>query len=112
MIAPWEALAAIPDELPAEEAGPFMLRIGVTVFNAFAQCRRPVPVTSSRYKGIGGLGHLGVRVRATDGFPNGRARTQQKEQGTAGKETWRPPLILIRMSPTRWPNCKNSAGRE
>jgi hypothetical protein len=33
MIAPAEALAAIPDELSAEEAGPFMCA-GVTVFNA------------------------------------------------------------------------------
>ena len=33
VIAPWEALAAIPDGLPAEEAGPFMCA-GVTVFNA------------------------------------------------------------------------------
>src|SRR5439155_448037 len=33
MIAPAAALAAIPDELPAEEAGPFMCA-GVTVYNA------------------------------------------------------------------------------
>src|ERR1700748_2479086 len=31
VIAPWEAIAAIPDDLPAEEAGPFMCA-GVTVF--------------------------------------------------------------------------------
>jgi len=33
MIAPAAVLAAIPDELPAEEAGPFMCA-GVTVYNA------------------------------------------------------------------------------
>ena len=33
VIAPAEALAAIPNDLPAEEAGPFMCA-GVTVFNA------------------------------------------------------------------------------
>src|SRR6266700_3302077 len=33
MIAPAAALALIPDELPAEEAGPFMCA-GVTVYNA------------------------------------------------------------------------------
>jgi D-arabinose 1-dehydrogenase-like Zn-dependent alcohol dehydrogenase len=33
VIAPASALAAIPDELPSEEAGPFMCA-GVTVFNA------------------------------------------------------------------------------
>ena len=39
MIAPAEALAAIPDELPAEEAGPFMCA-GVTVLQRVAQFRR------------------------------------------------------------------------
>ena len=33
MIAPAEALALIPEKLPAEEAGPFMCA-GVTVYNA------------------------------------------------------------------------------
>ena len=33
LIAPSAALAAIPEELPAEEAGPFMCA-GVTVYNA------------------------------------------------------------------------------
>ena len=37
MIAPAEAVAAIPDELPAEEAGPFMCA-GVTVYNALRNC--------------------------------------------------------------------------
>src|SRR6478672_10759535 len=41
LIAPVEALAAIPDDLPAEEAGPFMCA-GVTVYNALRNSgRRP-----------------------------------------------------------------------
>ena len=66
MIAPAAALAAIPDELPAEEAGPFMCA-GVTVFNALrnsgAQGGDVVAV-----HGIGGLGHLGVQYARQMGF--------------------------------------------
>ena len=66
MIAPATALAAIPDELPAEEAGPFMCA-GVTVFNALrnsgARAGEVVAV-----HGIGGLGHLGVQYARRMGF--------------------------------------------
>ncbi|HKR60163.1 MAG TPA: alcohol dehydrogenase [Pyrinomonadaceae bacterium] len=66
MIAPASALAAIPEELPAEEAGPFMCA-GVTVFNALrnsgARAGEVVAV-----HGIGGLGHLGVQCARQMGF--------------------------------------------
>jgi D-arabinose 1-dehydrogenase-like Zn-dependent alcohol dehydrogenase len=66
MIAPASALAAIPDELPAEEAGPFMCA-GVTVFNALrnsgARAGEVVAV-----QGIGGLGHLGIQYARRMGF--------------------------------------------
>ena len=66
MIAPASALAAIPDELPAEEAGPFMCA-GVTVYNALrnsgARAGDLVAV-----QGIGGLGHLGVQYARQMGF--------------------------------------------
>jgi D-arabinose 1-dehydrogenase-like Zn-dependent alcohol dehydrogenase len=66
MIAPITALAAIPDELPAEEAGPFMCA-GVTVYNALrnsgARAGELVAV-----HGIGGLGHLGVQYARQMGF--------------------------------------------
>ena len=66
MIAPAAALAAIPDELRAEEAGPFMCA-GVTVFNALrnsgARAGQVVAV-----HGIGGLGHLGVQYARQMGF--------------------------------------------
>src|SRR5438874_7821445 len=59
MIAPAEALAVIPDELPAEEAGPFMCA-GVTVFNALRNSgARAGDVVA--VQGIGGRGHLGVQ---------------------------------------------------
>ena len=66
MIAPASALAAIPDELPAEEAGPFMCA-GVTVYNALRNCgARAGDVVAVH--GIGGLGHLGVQYARQMGF--------------------------------------------
>src|SRR3989442_10893103 len=66
MIAPAAALAAIPDELPAEEAGPFMCA-GVTVFNALRNSgARAGDVVA--VQGIGGLGHLGVQYARQMGF--------------------------------------------
>src|SRR5262249_51756055 len=66
MIVPAEAVAAIPDELPAEEAGPFMCA-GVTVFNALRNSgARAGDVVA--VQGIGGLGHLGVQYARQMGF--------------------------------------------
>jgi D-arabinose 1-dehydrogenase-like Zn-dependent alcohol dehydrogenase len=66
MIAPAETLAAIPDELPAEEAGPFMCA-GVTVFNALRSSgARAGDVVA--VQGIGGLGHLGLQYARQMGF--------------------------------------------
>src|SRR5260370_15689096 len=56
MIAPAEALARIPEKLPAEEAGPFMWA-GVTVFYAFCNSgARAGDVVA--VQGIGGLWHI------------------------------------------------------
>jgi D-arabinose 1-dehydrogenase-like Zn-dependent alcohol dehydrogenase len=66
MIAPATALAAIPAELPAEEAGPFMCA-GVTVFNALRNSgARAGDVVAIH--GIGGLGHLAVQYARQMGF--------------------------------------------
>lgn len=66
MIAPATTLAAIPDEVPAEEAGPFMCA-GVTVYNALRNSgARAGDVVAIH--GIGGLGHLGVQYARRMGF--------------------------------------------
>src|SRR5438045_1221911 len=66
MIAPASSLAAIPDELPAEEAGPFMCA-GVTVYNALRNSgARAGDVVAIH--GIGGLGHLAVQYARQMGF--------------------------------------------
>ena len=66
MIAPFEALAAVPDDLKSEDAAP-LLCAGITTFNALrhssARTGDLVAVL-----GIGGLGHLGVQFAAKMGF--------------------------------------------
>lgn len=66
MIAPFEALAAIPDDLSAEDAAP-LLCAGITTFNALrnsgARSGDLVAIL-----GIGGLGHLAVQFAARMGF--------------------------------------------
>src|SRR5271169_5349744 len=66
MIAPAEAVAAIPEELAAAEAAP-LLCAGITVFNALrnsgARAGDLVAI-----QGIGGLGHLGIQYARQMGF--------------------------------------------
>ena len=58
MIAPAEALALIPEDLSAVEAGP-LLCAGVTTFNALRNSgARPGDLVG--ILGVGGLGHLGL----------------------------------------------------
>ena len=66
LVVPAAALAAIPDELPAEEAGPFMCA-GVTVYNALRHSGA-VGGDVVAVHGIGGLGHLGVQYARQMGF--------------------------------------------
>jgi len=66
MIAPAEAVAAMPDDLPADEAAP-LLCAGITVYN-------PLRNSGARagdlvaIQGIGGLGHLGIQCARRMGF--------------------------------------------
>jgi D-arabinose 1-dehydrogenase-like Zn-dependent alcohol dehydrogenase len=65
MIAPFEALAAVPDELSAVEAAP-LLCAGITTFNALRHSGAG-PGDLVAVLGIGGLGHLGVQFAAKMG---------------------------------------------
>jgi D-arabinose 1-dehydrogenase-like Zn-dependent alcohol dehydrogenase len=66
VIVPAEAVAAMPDDLSADEAAP-LLCAGITVYNAMrnsgAQAGDLVAV-----QGIGGLGHLGIQFARQMGF--------------------------------------------
>jgi D-arabinose 1-dehydrogenase-like Zn-dependent alcohol dehydrogenase len=66
IVVPAEAVAAMPDELPADEAAPLMCA-GITVYNSLrnagARAGDLVAV-----QGIGGLGHLGIQYARQLGF--------------------------------------------
>ncbi len=66
LVAPAEALAAIPESLSSAEAGP-LLCAGITTFNSL---RNSVARAADRVAilGMGGLGHLGVQFAAKMGF--------------------------------------------
>ena len=78
MIAPAGALALIPDELSAPEAGPLMCA-GITTFNSLRNSgARPGDVVA--VLGVGGLGHLGVQFAARMGYKTvAIARGKDKE---------------------------------
>ena len=66
MVAPAEALAAVPDEFGSAEAAP-LLCAGVTTFNALRHSGA-MPGDVVAILGIGGLGHLGVQFANKLGF--------------------------------------------
>jgi D-arabinose 1-dehydrogenase-like Zn-dependent alcohol dehydrogenase len=66
MIAPVEALAAIPENLDSVEAAP-LLCAGVTTFNSLRSSgARPGDLVA--VQGIGGLGHLGIQYARKFGY--------------------------------------------
>jgi D-arabinose 1-dehydrogenase-like Zn-dependent alcohol dehydrogenase len=66
MLAPVEALAAIPDTLSDAEAAP-LLCAGITTFNALRHSgARPGDLVV--VQGIGGLGHLGIQFAQKFGY--------------------------------------------
>jgi D-arabinose 1-dehydrogenase-like Zn-dependent alcohol dehydrogenase len=66
VVVPAEAVAAMPDDLPADDAAP-LLCAGITVYNSLrnagARAGDLVAV-----QGIGGLGHLGIQFARQMGF--------------------------------------------
>jgi D-arabinose 1-dehydrogenase-like Zn-dependent alcohol dehydrogenase len=66
MVAPVEALAAIPDALSDAEAAP-LLCAGVTTFNALRRSGA-MPGDLVAVQGIGGLGHLGIQFASKFGY--------------------------------------------
>jgi D-arabinose 1-dehydrogenase-like Zn-dependent alcohol dehydrogenase len=78
LVAPADALAAIPDALTFTDAAPLMCA-GVTTFNALRHSgARPGDVVA--VLGLGGLGHLGVQFAAKMGFETvAIARGAEKE---------------------------------
>jgi D-arabinose 1-dehydrogenase-like Zn-dependent alcohol dehydrogenase len=66
VVVPAEAVAAMPEELKADEAAP-LLCAGITVFNALRNSGARVGELVA-VQGIGGLGHLGIQFARQMGF--------------------------------------------
>jgi D-arabinose 1-dehydrogenase-like Zn-dependent alcohol dehydrogenase len=66
MVAPAEALAAIPESLAAAEAAP-LLCAGLTTFNSLRHSGA-LPGDLVAVQGIGGLGHLGIQYAKKFGY--------------------------------------------
>ena len=66
MIAPVEALVAIPESLKDVEAGP-LLCAGITTYNALRHSGA-LPGDLVAVQGIGGLGHLGIQFASKFGY--------------------------------------------
>ena len=79
MVAPVEALAAIPEGLSDVDAAP-LLCAGITTFNSLRNTGAKPPDTVA-VLGMGGLGHLGVQFAAKMGFNTiAIARGAEKEK--------------------------------
>jgi D-arabinose 1-dehydrogenase-like Zn-dependent alcohol dehydrogenase len=66
MVAPMEALAAVPDSLKDTEAAP-LLCAGITTYNALRHAGA-LPGDVVAVQGIGGLGHLGIQFANKFGY--------------------------------------------
>src|SRR5262249_21604098 len=79
IVAPADALAAVPNGLQSADAAP-LLCAGITTFNALRNAgARPPAVVA--VLGMGGLGHLGLQFAARMGFETvAIARGAEKEQ--------------------------------
>src|SRR5437588_9996097 len=83
MVAPVEALAAIPDTLSAAEAAP-LLCAGITTYNSLRHSGA-VPGDLVAVQGIGGLGHLGIQFANKFGY-NVAAIGRGPENATLAKK--------------------------
>ena len=88
VIAPAGALALVPEELSAIDAGPLMCA-GITTFNSLRHSgARPGDLVA--VLGLGGLGHLGVQFAAKMGFKTvAIARGTDKEPLAKQLGAWR-----------------------
>jgi propanol-preferring alcohol dehydrogenase len=83
MVAPFEALASIPDELSSAEAAP-LLCAGITVYNSM---RNAGVITGSNVVivGIGGLGHLAIQYARKMGYNVVAVSTSDDKKDSAFK---------------------------
>jgi len=83
MIAPAQSLAAIPDDLKAEDAAP-LLCAGITVFNSMRHAGVH-PGDLVAVQGVGGLGHLALQYASRMGFHTVAVGTTKDKEPLARK---------------------------
>src|SRR5437899_2059061 len=83
MVAPVEALAAIPESLDAAEAAP-LLCAGLTTFNSLRHSGA-LPGDLVAVQGIGGLGHLGIQYANKFGYKVAAIGRRSENAALAGK---------------------------
>lgn len=83
VVAPWESLAKVPDNLKSSEAAP-LLCAGVTVFNAIRNAGAQPPSLVA-VVGIGGLGHLAIQFAKAMGYRVVAVSSSDKKKDQAMK---------------------------
>jgi D-arabinose 1-dehydrogenase-like Zn-dependent alcohol dehydrogenase len=99
MIVGAEAVAAIPEDLPAEEGGPFMCA-GLTVCNALRNSGARAGELAAIH-GIGGLGHPGVQHARQMGFKTvavGRGKDKEPLAETGHASLHRRFRVVLTMA--------------
>ncbi len=107
MVAPIEALAAVPESLSAAEAGP-LLCAGITTYNALRHSGA-LPGDLVAVQGIGGLGHLGVQFANKFGYKVA-AVGRGAENARSQRNSARMCTSTVKQ-PTRPRSCRSSAAR-
>src|SRR5215469_14961861 len=108
MVAPVEALVAIPDALSAPEAAP-LLCAGVTTFNALRRSGAS-PGSLVAVQGVGGLGHLGIQFGNKFGYKV-VAIGRGPENSALAKKNLAPTLTSTAKPKTQRRNFKSWAAR-
>ncbi|MFZ0702230.1 MAG: hypothetical protein WAM80_10335, partial [Candidatus Acidiferrales bacterium] len=83
MVAPVEALAAVPETLSDAEAAP-LLCAGITTYNALRHSGA-MPGDLVAVLGIGGLGHLGIQFANKFGYQGRGRRARLRKRGASKK---------------------------
>jgi D-arabinose 1-dehydrogenase-like Zn-dependent alcohol dehydrogenase len=83
MLAPWEAVASMPESLDLDEAAP-LLCAGITTFNSLRHSGAQ-PGDLLAVVGTGGLGHLGIQFANKFGLSSCCHQPRQRRRGARQK---------------------------
>ena len=106
MVAPAEALVALPDTLSDVEAAP-LLCAGITTYNALRHSGA-LPGDLVAVQGIGGLGHLGIQFANKFGYKVAAIGRGPENAGLA--RSLEPAYTSTAKRRTQPANCESSAG--